>query len=82
MNSLQTAIQFAFQLLSIVIIADVFLSFFLPPNNQIRYALDRLVQPMLHPIQRFVPPVGNFDFSPVVLLILIEIIEAVIIRII
>ncbi len=82
MNSIQTAIQFVFQLLSIVIIADVFLSFFLPPDNQIRYTLDRLVQPMLRPIQRYVPPVGNFDFSPVVLLILIEIIEAVIIRII
>lgn len=82
MNSVQTAIQLVFQLVSIVIIVDVFMSFFLPPDNQIRNTLDRIVQPMLRPIQRFIPPVGNFDFSPVVLLILIEIIESLIIRLI
>ncbi len=68
-------------ILTIVLIADSLISFFLSPYHPIRATLDRIVQPMLNPIRRFVPNMGMFDFSPLVLLILIQLLANVLISI-
>jgi YggT family protein len=52
------------------------------PYSSVRAALDRVVGPMLAPIRRVVPPLGSVDISPIILLILIYIIQAVLIRIV
>jgi YggT family protein len=39
--------------------------------------LDRIVEPMMAPIRRIVPPLGMVDFSPLILLILIQVITTV-----
>lgn len=59
-------------LLSILVLITVLLSWFLPPYNPIREALDRLVDPLLAPIRRVIPPAGMFDFSPLILMLLIQ----------
>ena len=38
-------------------------------------ALDRLTAPIYRPIRRILPDFGGLDFSPLVILILIEVIE-------
>jgi len=43
--------------------------------------VDRLVEPMLAPIRRVVPLVGMFDFSPVILMVLIQLIGYILKRI-
>ncbi len=60
--------------LVIIVIVDSILSYFLSPYHPLRSTLDRIVQPLLAPIRRFVPLVGMLDFSPLVLIILIEIV--------
>lgn len=65
-----------------VILVDVLLSYFLPPNNPIKRELDKIVEPFLTLIRRYVPSTGQFDFSPLILLILLQIIEYVLNRII
>jgi len=75
-----TAIQIIFRILSLVVIVDIFLSFILPPFHPIRSFLDKIVDPMLNPIRRIVPPLGGFDFSPVVLILIIQLIEYLVIR--
>ena len=35
--------------------------------------LDALTRPFLRPLRRFVPPIGNFDLTPLVLLILVQV---------
>jgi YggT family protein len=57
-----------------IIIAKVIVSYFLSPYHSIRYVLDRLVDPPLHIIQRFVPPLGMIDLSPMVLIILVQLV--------
>ncbi len=57
----------------LVVIAYVFISYFLDPYHPIRRNLNRIVDPLLAPIRRVLPPVGMIDFSPLVLLILIQI---------
>lgn len=74
-------IQALSTLLVIVIIVDVVLSYFLSPFHPVRSALDRIVEPLLAPIRRVVPPVQMIDFSPIVLNILIQVVEWVLIAV-
>ena len=66
-------------LLSIALFADILISFILSPYHPVRMTLDRIIQPLLSPIRRFVPPMGMLDFSPWVLLILIQVVSTLLI---
>jgi YggT family protein len=68
-------IQTIFQILTFAIIIDALLSFVLSPYQPVRAFLDRLINPMLAPIRRIVPPIMNMDFSPVILLLLLQLVE-------
>jgi YggT family protein len=61
-------------LITIIVIVQVLLSYFLSPYHPLRSAIDNLVNPMLAPIRRYMPRVGMFDFSPLVLIIIVQII--------
>ncbi len=62
-------------LLIIVIIVDTFLTYFLSPYHPLRRTLDQIVNPLLAPIRRVVPLVGMFDFSPLILIFLVEVVS-------
>ena len=70
-------INFVAQILSLIIIISAVLSFFMSPFHPIRQGIDRIINPLLMPIRRVVPPMGAMDFSPLILLILIQIISSV-----
>lgn len=65
--------------LTFIIFADIIVSYFLSPYHPVRRTLDSIVQPMLAPIRRFMPPTGMFDFSPLVLIFVIWIVERILI---
>ena len=67
------------QIITILVIAQVIMSYFVSPYNSIRMAVDRIVEPMLAPIRRVLPSVGMLDFSPFVLIILVQILGTIII---
>jgi len=66
--------------LTILILADVLVSFVLDPFHPVRRNLDAIVRPLLTPIRRILPPVGMLDFSPFVLLILVQVVGAFLLR--
>jgi len=68
------------QLLVLLVIASVILSYFLDPYHPVRQTLDRIVEPMLMPIRRVVPLIGMFDFSPLILIILIQILSSALVN--
>jgi len=70
------------QILVWLVIISALLSFFMAPYHPIRRGLDNIVDPMLNPIRRVLPPMGGLDFSPVVLIILIQVAANIIIRMI
>ena len=70
-------INIIFNILILMIIGNSLLSFFVPPWNPVRRFLDRIISPILTPIRRVCPPIGGFDFSPVVLLIMIYLLRSV-----
>ncbi|MDI6769468.1 MAG: YggT family protein [Anaerolineales bacterium] len=65
----------------LLVILQVLLSYFMSPAHPIRRTIDRLVEPMLAPIRRVVPLIGMFDFSPLILIILIQVASSVLINI-
>jgi YggT family protein len=67
-------VRLVVDVLSILIVLHVILSYFLPPYHAVREALARVVEPMLAPIRNAIPNTGPLDFSPLILLLLIHLI--------
>jgi YggT family protein len=65
----------------LVVIVDSILTYFLSPDNPVRNALDRVVIPFLAPIRRVVPPLGMFDLSPLILIVLVEILSSILVHV-
>ncbi len=65
------------QTLLVLILLNVVLSFFMDPFHPFRQSVDRLIEPLLRPIRQIVPSFGRFDFSPIILMIIVEIVAAI-----
>lgn len=61
--------------LSLLIITDVLVSYFLQPYHPLRENLDKIVQPMLESIRKYLPGNWTIDFSPIILLLIIEVLR-------
>lgn len=72
-------ISLTVQVLTWLVFIKVILSFFLSPYHPIRETLDRVVEPLLAPIRRFMPAMGMFDFSPLVFLLLVQVLGNIVI---
>lgn len=66
-------INIIIQLITLLVIIKVFLSYFMDPFHPVRHAIDRVVEPILSPIRRIIPPVGMLDLSPLVLIVLVQV---------
>lgn len=67
--------------LVLIVVVDSILTYFVSPSHPLRSALDRVVQPLLTPIRRILPLVGMFDFSPLVLILLIQLVAYLLVRV-
>ena len=72
---LLTLINVLSQAFSLLLIAYVVLSYFMDPYHPIRSTVNGMVEPILNPIRRIMPRTGMMDFSPLVAIILIQIIK-------
>lgn len=72
-------IQLLSRLIFLFVIVNVFMSYFLPPYHNVRATCDRILDPFLNPIRRLMPNIGGLDFSPLVLIVLVQIIESLLI---
>ncbi len=59
-------------LMGAVIIQVVFS--WMNPYTPAAPVLDAMTRPFLRPLRRFVPPIGNFDLTPLVLVVLLQVI--------
>jgi len=63
------------EVLTIAIILRAILSWFSPrPTNILAVILFRVTEPLLAPLRRIIPRVGMFDFTPLVAIILLQLI--------
>jgi len=63
------------QLIILVVIIQAILSYFVDPYHPARRTIDGLVNPLLNPIRRLLPQTGNLDFSPMVLVVLLWVLD-------
>jgi len=66
-------------LLILLVIIHVILTYVMAPYHPVRRWIDSIVEPMLLPIRRVVPPIAGLDFSPLILIVLIRILSSLII---
>lgn len=60
---------------TLLIIARAIMSWFSPsPTNKLAIILYRVTEPLLSPLRRIIPRVGMFDFTPLVAIILLQLI--------
>jgi YggT family protein len=74
-------INIAVSLLTLVVFVYSLLGFFLSPYHPVRETLAMFVEPMLVPIRRVLPPTVGIDFSPLILIILIQVLGSILIAI-
>ncbi len=79
--ALANVINLISQLLILLIFIYALISWFVSPYHPIREAIGRIIDPLLDPIRRVVPTAGGFDFSPLILMVLVEIIARILINI-
>jgi YggT family protein len=75
MCELWRVVAIFFQVYTLVLIAFAVLSWLPDVRGPWVDALGRLVQPVLDPIRRIIPPLGGIDWSFLVLIILIQILQ-------
>ena len=62
---------------SLIVFAVVISSWIqVPQNNLVVQWLNRLTEPILERIRRLLPPVGGLDFSPMILLVGLQILKS------
>jgi YggT family protein len=65
-------------LYSVLIIAAVVLSWLrLDPRNPLVAMIRTLTEPVLEPVRRLLPPMGGLDFSPMVVLLVVQALRGV-----
>jgi YggT family protein len=74
-------INFIANLFILLVIVNSFLSYFMDHYHPVRQAIERIVAPLLNPIRRVVPLAGMFDFSPMILIFLIWILQTAVINV-
>lgn len=79
-NDLVSLIDFLFTILTILIIGRALMSWFDPGlRSTIGRLLLDITEPIIAPIRRVVPPLGMFDISPIVAILLIQFLRRLII---
>ena len=82
MTTLYRAIDLAFWLLNLAIILRVLFSWIRPgPGNALVRLVYQISEPIMAPLQRYVPSLGGLDITPMVALVLMEMLRRLIVSI-
>ena len=72
-------IRTLFEIYSVIMLIRVLSSWFqVDPYNPMMRLLYQVTEPVLAPIRRILPQTGGIDFSPMVALILLQVLESIV----
>ena len=60
---------------SLMIFMRIIISWGVGPHNRLLHFLIRATEPVLGPFRRIIPPLGFFDLSPIVVLLLLDLLQ-------
>ncbi len=78
MGLLISVINAIVSLLTLLVFIYALLSYFMDHYHPVRRALGQVVEPLLAPIRKNIPPAGGLDWSPLILIILLQVVGALI----
>ena len=62
--------------LAVAILIRALLSWFRPdPRNFFVQLIVRITDPILRPLERVIPPLGGFDITPIIAILLIQLVQ-------
>ncbi len=67
-----TLVQAVVLAITIILFANMIVSFVLNPWHPLRQFISQLADPILKPFRRFIPPTGMLDFTPMIALIVVQ----------
>ena len=76
------ALNLIVNLIGLLLLIYVILSFFMSPYHPVRETVNRMVDPLLDPIRRVMPPIAGLDFSPLILWLLVRLIDGFLVQLI
>lgn len=83
MSIVYNFIRILFDLLSLAILLRVILSWFnVNPFHPVVALLDQITEPILGPLRRIIPPIGMIDFTPIVAILLLQVVETILLSLI
>jgi YggT family protein len=59
-----------------LLLVYIVMSWFVPPYNRFRMFVDDIVNRFLDPIRRIMPNTGMIDFSPFILMLLLQFLDS------
>lgn len=75
MEGLAMMIELFIQLYSLVILARVLMSWVnIDPYSPLARTIFNLTEPVLAPVRNLLPPAAGLDFSPIIVLVLLQVI--------
>ncbi len=82
MNFVQQFLNLLFLALEIAILIRILMSWIpnLNPDNPIVQIIRSITDPILEPARRLIPPMGGLDFSPIVVLLLLSVLQSLVSR--
>jgi YggT family protein len=76
MTLLYRIVDLAFWLFNLAILLRVLLSWIQPgPSGPVVYWIYRITEPLLEPLRRVIPPFGGIDITPVIALMVLEMVH-------
>ena len=79
MMILYRVIDFVFGLLNLAILLRVLFSWINPaPGNQLVRLIYQITDPILEPLRRYVPPLAGMDITPIVAVVLLELVRSIV----
>jgi YggT family protein len=60
---------------ALAIFLRILMSWFVSPMNRLLHLMIRVTEPILGPARRIIPPLGMFDISPIIVLLLLDLLQ-------
>lgn len=83
MRWLANFVSLVFWALELAILARVIMSWFrVNPYSPVGQVIYQITEPIMRPLRRIIPPIGMLDVTPMVALVVLQIVQEIILRVI
>jgi YggT family protein len=80
LSPLATTIELIIQLYSFIVLARVLMSWVnIDPYSPLARAIYNLTEPVLAPVRNILPPAAGLDFSPIVVILLLQVVGQILV---